>query len=111
MPRTPVLLLAVGLMIALGAVAAAGPRRSLAPLPPAQAASSHGPYVSRECGACHARNDARNPGAVTRQGNALCLDCHDDFKGERRASRHPATRAACTGCHNPHNGRARSLLH
>ncbi len=62
--------------------------------------STHGPFEAGECKACHQRSDRRNPGKVTRTGNGLCFDCHDEIKG----------RASCTGCHNPHNSRRRKLL-
>jgi len=107
-------LLVAALLFVLSALltvaAAAGPRRRLAPIPTRHAVSSHAPYASRECGTCHQSNDARHPGAVTRAGNELCYDCHDDFRAPRRVSRHPATRSTCTTCHNPHNARSRALL-
>lgn len=107
--------IALAVVVALPAARAlAGKGRlasRLAPLPESSAGWSHAPFVAGECGACHASNDQRAPGAVAQRGDALCIGCHDDFAGGRaRRGKHPAAKSSCTSCHNPHNGRDRALL-
>ncbi|MBI5494531.1 MAG: cytochrome c3 family protein [Deltaproteobacteria bacterium] len=82
-----------------------------APLPAAQARWSHAPFESGECGTCHQRNDAHNPGALLKSADALCFDCHDDISARASAFTHPAEREACTGCHSPHNATRQALLY
>ncbi len=85
----------------------------LAPIPKADATSTHGPFEQGACETCHQRNDPSNPGAAMKVSNDLCFECHDEFKGsaqvrmERRV--HPKGSAICVGCHNPHNSKKRKL--
>jgi predicted CXXCH cytochrome family protein len=91
-------LVAGALAVALAAGGAAS--SPLAPLPPAQARSTHSPYEMGECRVCHERNDRADPGPVLGEAPQLCLECHDDFAGVKKG--HP-NRGACTRCHSPHN--------
>jgi len=76
-----------------------------------QAVSSHTPFANGECGSCHEREDANNPGPVAKKGNALCLECHEDFEAVlKRKHPHAAATEACLSCHNPHNARQAKLL-
>ena len=103
-------------LLVLGALAtaalAAEPSR-LAPIPNAEAASTHGPYEMGACETCHQRHDAANPGPALKVTNELCFECHDEFKGtapvKMESAVHPTTKAACTTCHNPHNSRKKKL--
>lgn len=103
-------------LLVLGALAtaalAAEPSR-LAPIPNAEAASTHGPYEMGACETCHQRHDAANPGPALKVTNDLCFECHDEFKGtapvKMESAVHPTTKAACTTCHNPHNSRKKKL--
>ena len=103
-------------LLVLGALAtaalAAEPSR-LAPIPNAEAVSTHGPYEMGACETCHQRHDAANPGPVVKISNELCFECHDEFKGaapvKMESAVHPTTKAACTTCHNPHNARKKKL--
>jgi predicted CXXCH cytochrome family protein len=97
----------------LAGSAVAGENR-LAPLPAGQATVVHGPYGQGACETCHERADARDPGRAT-VTNQTCLDCHDEFAGKApvrlgRGKSHPADKAACTSCHNPHNATRKKLL-
>ncbi|MDD5176546.1 MAG: cytochrome c3 family protein [Sterolibacterium sp.] len=85
---------------------------SLAPLPSKPTpASSHAPFESGDCKICHQNSDPKQPGPVTKQGPAMCLECHEEFAGiMKRPHTHPPARTACTSCHNPHNSNSRKLL-
>ena len=101
------LILAAALVPAL---AFAGPAGRLAPLPREVAVSSHAPFESGECGTCHQREDASNPGALVKPLNALCYDCHDEFKQRGGAPKaHPVAKTTCTTCHSPHNSKKPKL--
>jgi predicted CXXCH cytochrome family protein len=108
------LLLLLALGAAAGAASAAGAAESrLAPVPQAEAASTHGPYEMGACEACHQRHDAGNPGAAPARSNDLCFGCHDEFRGTSavrlESTVHPGASADCTACHNPHNSRKKKL--
>ncbi len=87
--------------------------KRLAPIPKAEAISSHGPYEMGACEMCHQRHDADNPGAAVKVSNDLCYDCHDEFKGSAsirtESTVHPKDGPPCTGCHNPHNSKKKKL--
>ena len=80
----------------------------LAPVPPAEALSTHGPFEMGDCATCHQPKGPR-PGALLKPLNDLCFDCHEDFKGAEVA-RHPPAKGRCTLCHSPHNARKKKLL-
>ena len=99
--------------VAAGVVAGEAPaQRTLAPLPPEEVVSTHGPFEMGECGICHDANDRKSsPGRLLKAGADLCFDCHDDFKGPvKNHTRTNSTATKCTGCHSPHNARKRKLL-
>ncbi len=99
---------------ALALVAApARAENKLAPIPKADAMSTHGPFEQGACDTCHQRSDPANPGAAVKASNDLCFECHDEFKGSAQVrmdrTKHPKSSAACTGCHNPHNSKKKKL--
>ncbi len=104
--------LATAAALALAPEALAENKR-LAPIPKAEATSTHGPYEMGACETCHQRHDADNPGAAVKVSNDLCYDCHDEFKGSAQVrterSVHPKDGPPCTGCHNPHNSKKKKL--
>lgn len=85
----------------------------LAPIPREQAASTHGPFEMGACETCHERADPRNPGRAAASDD-LCFQCHDEFRGGAQirleSGAHPVAKAACLGCHSPHNSRNRKLM-
>ncbi len=95
------------------ALAARAENGRLAPIPRAEAVSSHGPYTMGACEACHQRHDASNPGPALKVSNDLCYECHDEFRGSApvrmEKALHPIVKADCTSCHNPHNARKKRL--
>lgn len=99
---------------ALAATPARAGNPKLAPLPREEAVSTHGPYEMGACDTCHERADASNPGRALKVSNDLCFECHDEFRGSAPVKMdhrlHPSSKAACTGCHSPHNSRKRKLL-
>lgn len=99
--------------VAAGATIARAENKRLAPVPRTEAASTHGPYEMGACDTCHQRPDPRNPGAAVKMTNELCTDCHDEFAGsapvKMEKAVHPAVKASCTLCHNPHNSRKKKL--
>ncbi len=100
-------LAAVLLTPALALASAAG---RLAPLPRQVAVSTHAPFESGECGTCHEREDAKNPGGLLKPVNALCYSCHDEFKQKGGAPKaHPVAKTTCTTCHSPHNSKKKKL--
>jgi predicted CXXCH cytochrome family protein len=104
-------------LIAACAVALFGLARAeasrLAPIPKAEAVSTHSPFETGACETCHQRHDPNDPGAAVKVSNDLCYDCHDEFRGKSPVkmdkSVHPSTVAACTTCHNPHNSKKKKL--
>lgn len=91
----------------------AGAKKRLAPLSKADAAWTHGPFESGECGMCHQKGDASDPGPALAGGNQLCFDCHDDFpprNPKKAAKAYHSGQKSCTSCHNPHNAKKKSLL-
>ena len=84
----------------------------LTPIPDAEKpVSAHNPYLDGDCSLCHQRKDPKDPGAIIKPVNELCLDCHDDFaKIMARKFSHVAARVNCVSCHNPHNARQPKLL-
>jgi predicted CXXCH cytochrome family protein len=103
-------------LLILALLAASAPARAadrgLAPIPRAQAISSHGPFEMGACDACHARNDPRNPGPAERS-NEGCFACHDEFKAAVKIDHklHPSALATnCVACHSPHNSKNKKLL-
>jgi predicted CXXCH cytochrome family protein len=100
--------------IALGFTAGAARAESrLAPVPQAEATSTHGPFEMGACDTCHQRADPKSPGPAIKVSNDLCYDCHDEFRGsapiKMEKSVHPKNIAACTMCHNPHNSKKKKL--
>ena len=87
-------------------------KNDLTPIPDLQKpVSAHSPYQDGDCSLCHQNKDRTNPGAIIKQVNALCLDCHDDFgKVMARKYSHVAARVNCVSCHNPHNAKQPKLL-
>ncbi len=76
------------------------------------AATVHAPYGTGDCSLCHRSSDPKNPGPVTKAGNALCYECHQEFEEiMARKYKHPPALEACTTCHNAHDSRQPGLLH
>jgi predicted CXXCH cytochrome family protein len=106
-------LLAAGAIAAAGIARAAGP---LAPLPPGVAAlSTHGPYEMGACETCHVRRNPRSPGPA-KNSRDVCVECHEDFRGNAPVRMDktlhpspPSPGANCTTCHNPHNSTKKKL--
>ena len=113
MPKRLALLAAASALALLIAGPARAARSRLAPIPEAEARSTHGPYQMGACETCHERHEAANPGPAVKVSNDLCYDCHDEFRGKAPVKMdkavHPKNVAACTNCHNPHNARKLKL--
>ena len=103
-------LVAVGLSCAALASHAATAKRGVGPVPLSEAISTHAPFEMRACEACHEDGQRLGaPGRVLKVGDALCFDCHDEFKQPVKG--HPgAAEGACLDCHSPHNARKKKLL-
>lgn len=102
-------LLPAAFLLLWGAARAQVPKRSYAPVPAAEALSTHGPFEAGECGTCHDRRDPGGPpGRLLKAAAALCFDCHEDFRKPVRS--HPKAKGDCTSCHSPHNARKVKLL-
>jgi len=109
MKRAPILSAGalVSACLAWSALAAGSGR--LAPIADVESASRHAPYEMGQCDACHdGAGNGRAPGPLVKPGNALCFDCHDEFK--KAVKGHPAATGACTSCHSPHNAKKKKLL-
>jgi predicted CXXCH cytochrome family protein len=84
----------------------------VAPLPPGPSVKwSHSPYEAGDCSICHERNDAKNPGPLSKSVNETCFECHEEFQAiMARKFKHVPAVETCTNCHNPHNSTERKLL-
>ncbi len=103
------LVLAIALLAAaLATSAAPAGKRRLVPLATSEAISTHAPFEMGACEACHERDPAHAPGRVLKAANALCFDCHDEFKTPVKG--HPAPKGSCLDCHSPHNSKREKLL-
>src|SRR5512133_1745552 len=95
-------------------VKSVAPRRgaAVAPIPKDKATRSHAPFESGQCGVCHVKNDAANPGPIRHASvNEECFECHDDTREVMaRKYRHRPAEEMCTDCHNPHNSTEPGLL-
>ncbi|HTT71004.1 MAG TPA: cytochrome c3 family protein [Anaeromyxobacteraceae bacterium] len=97
------------LFLAAPSLAAASGDSRFVPLPPEQAVSTHGPFEMGACTVCHhPRKGEEGPGPVLVKTNALCFECHEEFK--KPVGHHPAGHKPCLSCHSPHNARKKSLL-
>jgi predicted CXXCH cytochrome family protein len=68
---------------------------------------SHGPYKARLCSACHPEPANGKVQLAAADVDALCHDCHTDFKEEMEGtkSRHKLlsqSNRSCMECHDPH---------
>lgn len=86
----------------------------------------HGPVEAGLCSACHDPHATDNPAQLHAPINELCLGCHDaigkgvhvlrgvggkghPLKGVKDPS-NPGKMLSCTGCHDPHGGKASALF-
>lgn len=83
------------------------------PLPQGTAATAiHAPYSTGDCSLCHKSGDPKAPGPVTKTGNSLCYECHQEFQEIIALKhKHPPALESCMTCHNPHDSRQSGLLH
>ncbi len=72
----------------------------------------HEPAAKGDCLACHAVHGRAGESLLLKDGNALCLGCHDTgrtaFKG--RHARLPVEKLSCLACHDPHSSETAGLL-
>ncbi len=69
-----------------------------------RAVSTHAPYASQDCIACHVRQDGYDPGPLREEGDSLCFSCHEDVEKHSHAFR------KCSKCHNAHDSMRPKLL-
>lgn len=69
----------------------------------------HGPLEAGGCAGCHSYKDVpRHTFLMTRQGNDLCLFCHQIEQGAN--THEPLDEKGCLECHNPHGGATKTHL-
>jgi predicted CXXCH cytochrome family protein len=65
----------------------------------------HPPFGEKDCGSCHADHGDKQRLMLTKEGDALCAQCHE-FTDAPFVAAHrkiaPTGKAPCTGCHDPH---------
>ncbi len=69
----------------------------------------HGPVAGEYCTTCHSPHVTKTFKLLKKQGNALCLNCHDK-KLIFETNYHKNTDKTCTKCHNPHGGDNRFFI-
>ena len=70
----------------------------------------HEPVQKGTCSACHQPDSGDHTYQVKKDGNELCLTCHDT--GKNGIYRHsPIDDPGCMGCHDPHVSETAGLLH
>ena len=68
----------------------------------------HAPVTMGSCDACHEESAAAaHQFRLTRDGVALCTDCHDAFEGKIV---HGPVQDGCLTCHDPHGSQTAKLL-
>lgn len=72
----------------------------------------HVPFLEGACLTCHDDHSTSSPGLLKPGGNQVCLQCHTGIELAAGTSDavHPAAPTRCLDCHEPHQGRIRSLL-
>ena len=71
----------------------------------------HGPVGAGVCISCHNPHGSFLENEVAREGQDLCLVCHQARKEEfSQKVVHPALEDGCTGCHDPHQSEKRFQL-
>lgn len=68
--------------------------------------SEHGPYASKNCSACHNRQENNN---LVLPKEQLCYTCHE-FSQKKKYIHGPLLQGGCLVCHDPHSSPYRSLL-
>ena len=100
-----VIALSVAVLLTVPVASSPQDRGPRAPLPfGKKAASTHAPYASHDCIACHVRQDGYDPGPLREEGDPLCFTCHDDVAKHAHAFR------KCVKCHNAHDSVRPKLL-
>ncbi|MFQ5653867.1 MAG: cytochrome c3 family protein [Planctomycetota bacterium] len=65
----------------------------------------HGPVASGACVVCHEAHSSWNPKLLVKQGQELCMLCHDETLEVAKMARHshkPVLEGRCAECHDPH---------
>ncbi|PLX18531.1 MAG: hypothetical protein C0599_12170 [Salinivirgaceae bacterium] len=70
----------------------------------------HGPVAAGYCNTCHSVHSGGEGVALRRQGQQLCLYCHDKGQVMKNENHEGIEDFACTECHNPHGGEDRFIL-
>ena len=71
---------------------------------------THGPVASGECSACHDSHASKSTNYLMRDGQSLCLFCHNADQVFSTATHKKSKKSNCTVCHNPHGGADKNLL-
>lgn len=67
---------------------------------------THGPVNGGHCLACHDSHNSNKKKLISREGNMLCLDCHNKALIYNEMH-HKDKGRLCLNCHNPHGGENR----
>ena len=75
--------------------------------------SVHAPVEAAECTSCHNPHASKHASLVRREGEKICLGCHEDLASTLRPGEsHGAvfSERACLSCHDPHASSRATLL-
>ncbi|MFN8165552.1 MAG: cytochrome c3 family protein [Bacteroidia bacterium] len=64
----------------------------------------HGPVASGNCLSCHSSHSDKSAKHLQREGQDICLYCHNEQQVFARDVHKKAKKKNCTECHNPHGG-------
>ena len=71
----------------------------------------HAPFKKRQCDKCHEFHEFERKLVLKRQGQALCLECHQGVKHRLQGTIHPpVAEGQCWSCHDPHSSNEEHLL-
>ena len=70
----------------------------------------HGPVASGYCSTCHVAHRKEQPGHLLKEGDALCLHCHETARLLQGDTHADLEGMQCRDCHHPHGGSEKYLF-
>jgi predicted CXXCH cytochrome family protein len=71
---------------------------------------THAPFAQGRCFDCHETHQAAYPALLVKEGDKLCLGCHESGTVQKKHPNFPAEVKNCGTCHSPHGSDNRHLI-